>query len=238
MYADSAGKLRQAGEVKNRRGTRVRFRPDPKIFGAKAARNAFDLELKRPDQVPFAVMHRPTEHVIGSTSYMNIRPEHRGLEIGCTWIGSAWRGTGVNASMKRLMLAHAFETLGAIRAYRTALDMAITHRQPPAGVIFHSDRGAQYTSSEFDSYCRRHNIRRSLGRTGICYDNAVSESFFATYKKELIHTRPWPTMADLTNETRDWIENYYNTVRRHSTLGYLTPREYELGYREISQLAA
>jgi RimJ/RimL family protein N-acetyltransferase len=71
--------------------------------------------LKRPDQVPFAVMHRPTGRVIGSTSYMNIRPEHRGLEIGCTWIGSAWRGTGVNASMKRLMLAHAFETLGAIR---------------------------------------------------------------------------------------------------------------------------
>ncbi len=61
---------------------------------------------------------------------------------------------------------------------------------------------------------------------------------FATYKKELIHTRPWPTMADLQKETRDWIENYYNTKRRHSTLAYLTPREYELGYRNINQLAA
>lgn len=119
-----------------------------------------------------------------------------------------------------------------------ALDMAITNRRPPAGVIFHSDRGAQYTSGDFDAYCTQNNIRRSLGRTGTCYDNAVSESFFATYKKELIHTRPWPTIADLTKETRDWIENYYNTTRRHSTLGYLTPREYELGYREISQLAA
>src|SRR5215475_91803 len=70
----------------------------------------------------------------------------------------------------------------------------------------------------------------------VCYDNAVSESFFATYKKELVHTRPWPTQADLTSQSGDWIENYYNTTRRHSTLGYLTPREYELGYRYLSQL--
>src|SRR5450631_3120151 len=97
---------------------------------------------------------------------------------------------------------------------------------------------AQYTSSAFDEYCARNNIRRSLGRTGICYDNAVSESFFATYKKELIHTRPWPSLADLERQTADWIHNYYNPIRRHSTLGYLTPEEYELGYRQLSQLAA
>jgi transposase InsO family protein len=119
-----------------------------------------------------------------------------------------------------------------------ALDMALAARKPAAGVIFHSDRGCQYTSSVFDSYCKENDIRRSLGRTGICYDNAVSESFFATYKKELIHTRPWPTLAALEKETRDWITSYYNTIRRHSTLGYLTPMEYELGYRQLSQLAA
>ena len=119
-----------------------------------------------------------------------------------------------------------------------ALDMALAHRRPPAGVIFHADRGTQYTSSEFDRYCKRNNIRRSLGRTGTCYDNAVSESFFATYKKELIHTRPWPTITDLRERTVDWINNYYNTIRRHSTLGYLTPREYELGFTHINQLAA
>src|ERR1039458_4768363 len=89
-------------------------------------------------------------------------------------------------------------------------------RRPPG--ILHSDRGCQYTSSVFDAYCTKNNIRRSLGRTGICYDNAVSESFFATYKKELIHTRPWPTIANLERETCDWIRNYYNTIRRHSSL--------------------
>ena len=77
-----------------------------------------------------------------------------------------------------------------------------------------------------------------MGRTGTCYDNAVSESFFATYKKELIHTRPWPNIKYLRREAFDWIETYYNTTRRHSTLEYLSPTEYELGFRHVSQLAA
>ncbi len=96
----------------------------------------------------------------------------------------------------------------------------------------------QYTSSTFADYCKRNNIRRSLGRTGICFDNAVAESTFATYKKELVHTRPWPDFHTLAAATTDWIDNYFNAVRRHSYLDYLTPREYELRYREITGLAA
>ncbi|MGB8380215.1 MAG: integrase core domain-containing protein [Dermatophilaceae bacterium] len=118
------------------------------------------------------------------------------------------------------------------------------HRKPPA-----TSRGylplrpwrpicAQYTSREFAKYCKEHHVRRSLGRTGICYDNAVSESFFATYKKELIHTRPWPTITDLKEKTKDWVDNYYNVKRRHSYLEYLTPTEFELGFRHLNQLAA
>ena len=97
---------------------------------------------------------------------------------------------------------------------------------------------AQYTSQEFADFCRKNDIRRSLGRTGVCWDNAVAESFFATYKKELIHNRPWPTINQLKTETFSWIEAYYNRTRRHSTLDYLTPSEYELGYRNIHELAA
>jgi transposase InsO family protein len=96
----------------------------------------------------------------------------------------------------------------------------------------------QYTSHEFDEYCQNHDIRRSMGRTGVCWDNAVAESFFATYKKELIHTRPWPTIDQLKTATFSWMETYYNRARRHSTLNYLTPLEYELGYRDIHELAA
>ena len=127
---------------------------------------------------------------------------------------------------------------GATQLAKVELDMAVANRKPPEGVIFHSDRGTQYTSDEFVEYCTKYSILRSLGKTGVCYDNAVSESTFATYKKELIHTRPWPDLVTLRTETIDWIENYFNTVRRHSTLGYLTPREYALGFRDINQLAA
>ncbi len=154
-----------------------------------------------------------------------------------TWDGWAYLATVIDLHSRKVVgwaVADHMRTGLVI----DALAMAVTHRNPPAGVIFHSDRGCQYTSKEFDKFCRDNNIRRSLGRTGICFDNAVSESFFATYKKELIHTRPWPTIKDLKSRTFDWIESYYNRRRRHSTLGYLTPEEYELGYRHITELAA
>jgi transposase InsO family protein len=154
-----------------------------------------------------------------------------------TWDGWAYVATVIDL-YSRAIVGYAVADHMRTSLVTDALDMAITNRTPAAGVIFHSDRGTQYTSSEFDTYCSKAGIRRSLGRTGICYDNAVSESTFATYKKELIHTRPWPDLKTLTAATIDWIENYFNTIRRHSTLGYLTPREYELGFREINQLAA
>jgi transposase InsO family protein len=77
-----------------------------------------------------------------------------------------------------------------------------------------------------------------MGRRATCYDNAVSESFFATYKKELIHTRPWNNLAAVRQHTFRWTEGHYNRRRRHATLNYLTPLEYERGYRKITDLAA
>ena len=154
-----------------------------------------------------------------------------------TWDGWAYVATVIDLH-SRALIGWSVDDHMRTSLITDALDMAITHRRPPKGVIFHSDRGTQYTSQKFDRYCKDHNIQRSLGRTGICYDNAVSESFFATYKKELIHTRPWPNLKILKKETFTWIEEYYNRTRRHSTFGYLTPTEYELGYRNIHELAA
>ena len=119
-----------------------------------------------------------------------------------------------------------------------ALQMALARRRPDRGLIYHSDQGGQFVSLAFGQQARAAGIAQSMGSKGDCYDNAVAESFFATYKKELIHTRPWPTLKTLKKETFDWIETYYNTTRRHSTLEYLTPAEYELGYRHLNQLAA
>jgi putative transposase len=118
-----------------------------------------------------------------------------------------------------------------------ALAAALLTRKPPKGVIFHSDRGCQYPSNQFADFCAANGVRRSMGRRATCYDNAVAESFFATYKKELIHTRPWDDLTEVRQHTFLWIEGYYNRRRRHSTLNYLTPLEYELGYRKLTDLA-
>jgi len=154
-----------------------------------------------------------------------------------TWDGWAYLATVIDLHSRKV-IGWAVADHMRTELVTAALDMAISSRRPAGKVIFHSDRGTQYTSRDFDTYCTKNNIRRSLGRTGICYDNAVAESFFATYKKELVHTRPWPSLKNLTEHTADWISNYYNTIRRHSTLGYLTPAEYELGFTHINQLAA
>jgi putative transposase len=119
-----------------------------------------------------------------------------------------------------------------------ALQMAITHRKPKGKVIFHSDKGTQYTSDQFKEFCENNGVRRSMGRTGVCYDNAVAESFFASYKKELIHTRPWPSLRALKRATFHWIEIYYNRERRHSTIGYLTPDEIDVGNKSLEELYA
>jgi transposase InsO family protein len=106
-----------------------------------------------------------------------------------------------------------------------ALAMAITggHVQPAA--IFHSDRGTQYTSAEFARFCTGNHIRTSVGRTGVCWDNAAAESFFAALKNEMYHRHNWPTRARARFAVADYIEVFYNRRRLHSTLGYRTPFE-------------
>lgn len=154
-----------------------------------------------------------------------------------TWEGWAYLATVIDLH-SRALVGWALDTHMRTSLVTDALNMALRERQPAGPVIFHSDRGTQYTSHEMAKYCRRNNLKRSMGRTGVCYDNAVAESFFATYKKELIHTKPWPSLKRLRRETFLWVEGYYNTRRRHSVLGYLTPRECELGYNSIHEIAA
>ena len=105
--------------------------------------------------------------------------------------------------------------------------MAVARRRPEPGLIHHSDQGSQYVSLAFGQAARAAGIARSMGSKGDCFDNAVAESFFATLKKELVHRRSWPTRRELTSEVFEYIEAFYNRVRRHSTLGMLAPLEFE-----------
>jgi putative transposase len=110
-----------------------------------------------------------------------------------------------------------------------ALQMAVQRRQPRPGLIHHSDQGSQYVALGFGQQARDAGIAVSMGSKGDAYDNAVAESFFATIEKELVHRQPWPSRRDLSSAVFDYIEAFYNRQRRHSTLGYLSPEEYERG---------
>lgn len=109
-----------------------------------------------------------------------------------------------------------------------ALSMAIASENPTIGeCIIHADRGAQFTSAAFRDLALSNGIIPSVGHTGICYDNAMAESFNATIKKELIHLHAWPSIDQLRKEVFTYIEIYYNRKRPHSRLGYLTPWDIE-----------
>ena len=108
-----------------------------------------------------------------------------------------------------------------------ALQMALAHRRPAPGLIWHSDQGSQFVALAFGQQARRAGIAQSMGSRGDCFDNAVAETFFATLKKELIHRRSWPDRAELRTEVFDYIETFYNRRRRHSTLGMISPVDYE-----------
>ncbi len=108
-----------------------------------------------------------------------------------------------------------------------ALTMAVSRRRPEPGLVHHSDQGSQYVSLAFGQQARDAGIAVSMGSRGDCFDNAVAESFFSTLKKELVRRQTWKTRRELGAAVFEYIEVFYNRERRHSTLGYLSPEQYE-----------
>ena len=109
-----------------------------------------------------------------------------------------------------------------------ALFMALLHRQPPASLLFHSDRGVQYASADYRGALTQAGLVASMSRKGNCYDNAAMESFWSTLKLELVYRRDFQTRAQAQSEIFDYIEVFYNRQRSHSALNYLSPIDFEL----------
>jgi transposase InsO family protein len=108
-----------------------------------------------------------------------------------------------------------------------ALRNALRSRRPPPGLLQHSDQGTQYTSHEYQALLRHHGLVCSMSRRGNCHDNAPTESFFGSLKSELVYGRRFETQGELRSALFDYIEGFYNTRRRHTSLGFLTPAEHE-----------
>ena len=108
-----------------------------------------------------------------------------------------------------------------------ALEMALFRRHFPTGTIVHSDKGSQYCSSDFQKLLRKNTLVSSMSGKGCCYDNAACESFFGTLKVELVHDENYKTRTEAKTSIFAYIEAYYNTKRKHSTINYMTPRQFE-----------
>ncbi len=153
-----------------------------------------------------------------------------------TWQGWLFLATVIDCHTKAV-IGWAMDDNYKTPLIAAAVRMAARNRDLPAGAIFHSDRGSNYTSAEFVKTLKELDIRQSVGRTGICYDNAMAESFDAALKVEQVHRTAYPTRKKAYADIAAYIELRYNTTRLHSGLGYRTPSEARDDYLN-RQLAA
>jgi putative transposase len=127
----------------------------------------------------------------------------------------------------RMIVGWSMDSTMTSRLVVDALQMAVQRRLPGEDLLAHSDRGSQYASEHYQLLLGKHGIECSMSEVGQCWDNAPAESFFATLKKELVHDEDYQTRACAIASIFEFIEVFYNRQRRHSTLGYVSPAEYE-----------
>jgi putative transposase len=147
-----------------------------------------------------------------------------------TWAGFLFLAVVLDA-WSRKVVGWAMATHLRKELVLAALEMALFQRRPQE-VIHHSDQGSQYTSIAFGRRCREAGVRPSMGSVGDCYDNAMAESFFATLECELLNRRLLRTQAEGRMAVFEFIEGWYNSHRRHSSIGYLSPNEFERRHAE------
>jgi len=166
----------------------------------------------------------PGEKMVGDITYIP------------TWQGWVYLATVIDCATRKCVgwaMGDNYKTPLITRA----IGMAVRNLCLPEGAIFHSDRGSNYTSAEFASVLEGLGIRQSVGRTGICFDNALAESFNAALKVERVHRTVYPTRKKAMHDIARYIELRYNRTRLHSALGYRTPQEVHNEYLN-RQLAA
>ena len=141
-----------------------------------------------------------------------------------TWEGWVYLATVIDCATRKIV-GWAMDDNYKTPLISRAIEMAARNLDLPEGAVFHSDRGSNYTSAEFAGLLKNLGITQSVGRTGICYDNALSESVNGTLKNELVYRTAYITRKAAIDDIARWIELRYNRTRLHSTLGYRTPQE-------------
>ena len=149
-------------------------------------------------------------------------------DISYLWTDEGWLYLAVVLDLySRAVIGWAMGSRLTASLATEALTMALWRRKPSTELLHHSDRGVQYASGDYQRLLGKHGIACSMSRKGNCWDNACVESFFGTLKKELVHHRRYATREEAKQEIFEYIEVFYNRQRRHSTLGYRSPAEFE-----------
>jgi putative transposase len=149
-------------------------------------------------------------------------------DITYVWTTEGWLYLAVVLDLySRIVIGWAMGHRLTVDLAERALTMALANRKPTAGLLHHSDRGSQYAATSYQRLLGEHGITSSMSRKGNCWDNACVESFFGTLKRELVYHRHYATRDEATLDIFEYIEVFYNRRRRHSTLGYDSPAEYE-----------
>jgi putative transposase len=154
----------------------------------------------------------PGEKMVGDITYIP------------TWEGWVYLATVIDCATRKVA-GWAMDDNYRTPLITAAIEMAARNLDLPGGAIFHSDRGSNYTSAEFAAVLERLGIRQSVGRTGICFDNSLAESFNAALKVERVHRTVYPARKKAKDDIARYIELHYNQRRLHSALGYRTPQE-------------
>jgi putative transposase len=147
------------------------------------------------------------------------------LTYVATWVGFLYLAVVIDAFSRRVV-GWAMENSLRTELVLAALEMAFAQRAPQE-VIHHSDHGTQYTSIAFGKRCEELGVRPSMGTVGDCFDNALAESFFASLECEVLDRHHFKTREEARSAIFSWIEGWYNTHRRHSSLDYLSPKDFE-----------
>jgi transposase InsO family protein len=149
-------------------------------------------------------------------------------DITYVWTAAGWLYLAVILDLfSRRVVGWSMERRITKKLVMDALRMGIWRRRPDRGLIFHSDRGSQYCSNDFQKFLRTNGMISSMSRKGDCWDNAVAESFFGSLKTERVFQSDYRSREEARRDIVDYIEMFYNSRRRHSRLGYLSPRQFE-----------
>jgi len=149
-------------------------------------------------------------------------------DITYIWTSEGWLYLAIVLDLfSRQVVGWSLNSRMSRKLVMDALQMAIWRRRPASGLLFHSDRGSQYCSADFQKMLKQHKMISSMSRKGNCWDNAVAESFFGSLKTERVFFSNYTTRDQARKDIVDYIEMFYNSRRRHSYLGYVSPKEFE-----------